>query len=156
MIGFFKDNSLSRFDALGGASLLFFLAEDSVTTMMNEKECKFLSAIIDSGKLSRVKYFDGIKSDLFPLVSLEKGKDKLKGFTWREDEKPVTRFDVCDREIRQSESEDALKIEKPLFPNTRRFFPKTEQTGPQTEQAGKPDLPDKNLLVKTPLPNIQR
>lgn len=144
MIGFFKENSLSRFDALGGASLLFFLAEDSVTTMMNEKECKFLSAAIDSGKLSRVKYFDGIKSDLFPLVSLEKGKDRLKGFTWRESEKPVTRFDVCNRDVKPSESEKSSLIEKPLFPNTRRFFPKKEQ-------AGKPDLPDdKNSIVKTP------
>ena len=150
MIGHFRENSLFRFDALGGASLLFFLAEDSVMTMMNEKECKFLSAAIDSGKLSRVKYFDGIKSDLFPLVSLEKGKGKLKGFRWRENERPLSRFDVCNRDIRESESEKTMKIEKPLFPNTRRFFPKTEQ-------AGETDLPlKKSSELMHSLPDIQR
>ena len=150
MIGFFRDNKLTRFDALGGASLLFFLAEDSLTTMMNEKECKFLSAAIDSGKLSRVKYFDGIKSDLFPIVSVEKGKDKLKGFTWRENEKPVNRKDVCNRLVRPSEGEDSKMIEKPLFPNTRRFFPKLKQ-------AGKTDLSNnKKPEKKIALPDIQR
>ncbi|GAB1374002.1 MAG: OstA-like protein [Bacteroidales bacterium] len=150
MIGFFTENKLTRFDALGGASLIFFLAEDSVTTMMNEKECKFLSATIDSAKLSKVKYFDGIKSNIFPIVSIEKGKERLKGFTWRESEKPITRFDVCNRKIRPSEGEEALSVKKPLFPNTRRFFPKAKQ-------AGKPDL-SKNILSeeKKVLPDIQR
>ncbi|MDD3272800.1 MAG: OstA-like protein [Bacteroidales bacterium] len=151
MIGFFNENKLSRFDALGGATLLFFLAEDSVITMMNEKECKFLSAAIDSGKLSRVKYFDGIKSDLFPLVSIEKGKDKLKGFIWRENERPVTRFDVCDRLVRPTENEKTIRIEKPLFPNTRRFFPITEQAGLSS------DLPNnQSSFEKSSLPYIQR
>ncbi|MBP6364948.1 MAG: hypothetical protein KA300_02425 [Bacteroidales bacterium] len=150
MIGFFRDNKLTRFDALGGASLLFFLAEDSVTTMMNEKECKFLSATIDSAKLSKVKYFDGIKSDIFPIVSIEQGKDRLKGFTWRESEKPLTRFDVCNRKLRPSEGEAALSVEKPLFPNTRRFFPKAKQ-------AGKTDLSkNKSSEDKKVLPDIQR
>ena len=168
MIGFFRENKLHRFDALGGASLLFFLAEDSVITTMNQKECKFLTAAIDSGKLQRVKYFDNIKSDIYPIVKLEKGKDKLKGFRWRGDEKPVTRRDVCNRDIVTTERDSVVLIVKPLFPNTKRFFPepKAKKNQPsntppaksnmaaeatlsapdtaQKKQTGKPGLPVKN------------
>lgn len=168
MIGFFRENKLHRFDALGGASLLFFLAEDSVITTMNQKECKFLSAAIDSGKLQRVKYFDNIKSDIYPIVKLEKGKDKLKGFRWRGDERPVTRRDVCNRDIITTERDSVVLIVKPLFPNTKRFFPepKAKKNQPsntppaksnmaaeatlsapdtaQKKQTGKPGLPVKN------------
>ena len=168
MIGFFRENKLHRFDALGGASLLFFLAEDSVITTMNQKECKFLSAAIDSGKLQRVKYFDNIKSDIYPIVKLEKGKDKLKGFRWRGDERPVTRRDVCNREILSTERDSVILITRPLFPNTKRFFPdpkaksnqpantppaKSNAAAPaaapapdltQKKQTGKPGLPVKN------------
>ena len=168
MIGFFRENKLHRFDALGGASLLFFLAEDSVITTMNQKECKFLTAAIDSGKLQRVKYFDNIKSDIYPIVKLEKGKDKLKGFRWRGDERPVTRRDVCNRDIVTTERDSVVLIVKPLFPNTKRFFPepKAKKNQPsntppaksnmaaeatlsapdtaQKKQTGKPGLPVKN------------
>jgi hypothetical protein len=44
IIIFFEKGELSRFDALGSASMLFFFAEDSVLTTMNEKECKAMSA----------------------------------------------------------------------------------------------------------------
>jgi lipopolysaccharide export system protein LptA len=173
MIGFFSGNKLNRFDALGGVSLLFFLAEDSIITSMNQKECKFLSATIDSGKLQRVKYYDNIKSDMLPVVKLERGKDKLKGFNWRDSARPSTRFDVCSRIIKSSERDTVQFIKQPLFPNTNRFFGekktgKTDKTKPAPaatpsatkqvsptatpantikKQTGKTDLPSKSLPV---------
>jgi len=176
MIGFFSGNKLNRFDALGGVSLLFFLAEDSLITSMNQKECKFLSATIDSGKLQRVKYYDNIKSDMLPVVKLETGKDKLKGFVWRDSARPSSRFDVCQRIIKSSERDTVQFIKQPLFPNTKRFFGekgekkkgKTDKTQPAPavipattkpisptttpentikKQTGKTDLPPKFLHV---------
>ncbi|EKD31626.1 MAG: hypothetical protein ACD_77C00288G0002 [uncultured bacterium] len=172
MIGFFRDNKLYRFDALGGASLLFFLAEDSVITSMNQKDCKFLSASVDSGKLQKVKYFDNIKSDVLPVKKLDKGKDRLKGFTWRESERPANRMEVCNRVIRVSERTKAGLEIQPLFPNTKRFFAETmkdetvkpETRAPIKKQTGKTDLPVKTVPVKTiqgelkraPLPDVKR
>ena len=173
MIGFFRDNKLYRFDALGGASLLFFLAEDSVITSMNQKDCKFLSASVDSGKLEKVKYFDNIKSDVLPVKKMDKGKDKLKGFTWRASERPASRMEVCDRVIRVSERIKAGLEIQPLFPNTKRFFPEiTKGAAVKPEipvpiikkQTGKTDLPVKTIPVKTvqgelkraPLPDVKR
>lgn len=183
MIGFFSGNKLNRFDALGGVSLLFFLAEDSIITSVNQKECKFLSAAIDSGKLQRVKYYDNIKSDMYPVVKLETGKDKLKGFIWRDSARPSSRFDVCPRIIKSSERDTVQYIKQPLFPNTKRFFgeskkgtaSKTQPVNTSTpantikKQTGKTDLPSKSLPVnpksgkpakgeqlKATLPDIKR
>ncbi|MCE5321232.1 MAG: hypothetical protein LLF93_09070 [Bacteroidales bacterium] len=173
MIGFFSGNKLNRFDALGGVSLLFFLAEDSIITSVNQKECKFLSAAIDSGKLQRVKYYDNIKSDMYPVVKLETGKDKLKGFIWRDSARPSSRFDVCPRIIKSSERDTVQFIKQPLFPNTKRFFGENKKgtanktqpepdvnkstakpTSPTTtpantikKQTGKTDLPSKSVPV---------
>ena len=186
MIGFFTGNKLHRFDALGGVSLLFFLAEDSIITSVNQKECKFLSAAIDSGKLQRVKYYDNIKSDMYPVVKLETGKDKLKGFIWRDSARPSSRFDVCPRVIKSSERDTVQFIRQPLFPNTKRFFgekgEKKKGTADKTppapvathsdtikKQTVKTNLPSKSLpvnpmsgkpgkgeLQKATLPNIKR
>jgi hypothetical protein len=133
---------------------------------VNQKECKFLSAAIDSAKLQRVKYYDNIKSDMYPVVKLETGKDKLKGFIWRDSARPSSRFDVCPRVIRSSERDTVQFIKQPLFPNTKRFFgdnkkgtanktqPKpaaTQSTAtpvtPIKKQTGKTDLPSKSLPV---------
>ncbi len=171
MIGFFRDNKLHRFDALGGVSLLFFLAEDSTITSMNQKECKFLSAVIDSGKLQRVKYFDNIKSDMVPIVKLEAGKSKLKGFVWRDSSRPASRFDVCPRVIKASERDSVQFIKQPLFPNTTKFFGATATSSPVIikKQTSKSDLPSKSLpakplsgkpikgeLQRAPLPDVKR
>ena len=37
MIGYFKDGQIARFDALGGVTAMFYVAEDSVVTTMNHR-----------------------------------------------------------------------------------------------------------------------
>lgn len=120
--GYFEQNELSRFDALGGVAVIFFIAEDSVLTTMNQKECRALKATIKENNIEKVKYIQEIKSNAFPIVSLEKNKQKLKGFNWNEEIRPKNRYDVCDRRIYESERESVLKIPLPYFSNTNRFF----------------------------------
>lgn len=120
--GYFVKNELTRFDALGGVSVIFFFAEDSVLTTMNQKECRALKSIIKDNSVQRVKYIQEIKSNAYPLITLEKNKQKLRGFSWDETLRPKNRFDVCDRTIYESERESSLKIPLPYFTFTNRFF----------------------------------
>lgn len=120
--GYFVKNELTRFDALGGVSVIFFFAEDSVLTTMNQKECRALKSIIKDNSVQRVKYIQEIKSNAYPLITLEKNKQKLRGFSWDETLRPKNRFEVCDRPIYESERESSLKIPLPYFSYTNRFF----------------------------------
>lgn len=124
MVGYFTDGQLSRFDALGGASMIFYLMEDTVYTTMNQKECKIISARLKDGNISKNYYYEGVKSDAYPLFNLEKDKQQLKGFNWRGDERPESRFDLTDRIIRPSLRKETLDApDFPLFPNTSIYFP---------------------------------
>lgn len=124
IIIFFEKGELSRFDALGSASMLFFFAEDSILTTMNEKECKAMSAKLNDKNIERIRYFELITSNAYPLFKLEKEKQKLKGFKWLEGRRPKNRFDVCNRIIKSSQAHILDSAEKPLFIQNGIYFPK--------------------------------
>ena len=57
MIGYFKDGQIARFDALGGVTAMFYVAEDSVVTTMNQKECRIMTGRMkDARRISPVTY----------------------------------------------------------------------------------------------------
>lgn len=122
MTAFFRDNDLYRFDALGGASAIFYLEEDSVITIMNQKESKILSASIQERKLQRVKYVEQIKSDAYPIYNLPLSDQRLRDFNWRGDERPVTRYEVTGRTIRPSLRTKFENARLPVYPQTEIYF----------------------------------
>lgn len=124
MVGYFTDGELSRFDALGGASMIFYLMEDTVITTMNQKECKIISARLREGTIEKNFYYDGIKSNAYPVYNLEDDKMYLKDFNWRGDERPASRFDLTKRSIRHSIRKETLYAPLfPHFPYTAVYFP---------------------------------
>jgi Organic solvent tolerance protein OstA len=74
MTAFFKGNELYRFDALGGASAIVFMAEDSLISLMNQKNSKMLTASIKDRVIQRVKYIEEIKEDVYPVYNLTPDK----------------------------------------------------------------------------------
>lgn len=129
MTGFFaKDGSeLKRFDAIGGVQALFFMEEDSVVTMMNQKEAKILTASFRRGNVERVLYMDGVKSDVYPVWFLwkkEQERMKLKGFDWQEKKRPADRYAITSQQIRASVRNEILEEKQfPLFVFTTEYFP---------------------------------
>ena len=131
----FKEGDLSRVDAFGGINMLVFIAEDSILTTMNHKECKTLTAIIADQSLEEAHYLENPKSVLYPLIDLEPAKKRLRGFNLRDTERPADRFAVCDRVIRKSERDQILTVSLPTFGQTSRFFKIT------------PEIPE--IIIKT-------
>lgn len=124
MMAFFRDNDIYRFDALGGSSMIVFIREDTLITMMNQKECKILSAHIKERKIQRIKYFESIKNDISPIYNITLENKYLRGFIWRDEERPVSKSEVCDREIKDSERARITGTRFPNFPISRTYFPK--------------------------------
>lgn len=127
MMAYFKKNDIWRFDALGGASLIFYMEEDSTYTMINQKECKILSALIKERKIERIRYYDQLKSDLLPIYDLPINKQRLRGFKWLEERRPKRREEVMPRAIRSSQRRRLKAEPMPEFKQTSLYFPDSMQ-----------------------------
>ncbi len=125
MVAYFKDNDVYRYDALGGASMIFYLQEDSVITMMNQKEGKILSARIKDRQIQRIKYIENLQNDVLPVYNLPIDDQRLKGFNWRGDERPLNRYEVTAREIEKSQRKHFKAVPFPTYPFAKVYFEDT-------------------------------
>ena len=128
MVAYFSNNDLVRYDALGGASMIFYVEEDSVITMMNQKEGKIISAKLQDRKIQRIKYFENLTNNLLPTFALPVEDQRLRGFNWRGDERPVDRFVVSDRKIMESRREEVASSTFPDYPHARVYFSDTRDS----------------------------
>lgn len=122
MLGYFRDNKIYRYDALGGVSAIFYMADEDVITTINVKEAKSMTAALKDSQAQKVIYFESIKSDVYPVGELPAEKQRLKGFKWRGEERPVSREIITTREIRESERQQYEDIQKPLYLETNKYY----------------------------------
>ena len=123
MMAFFKDNDIYRFDALGGVSAIFFMEEDSTITLMDREECKMMTTRIKDRKIQRTRSIQDLKQNVFPVYNLPLDEQRLKGFEWRGDERPHSRFEVTDRKILPSFRAEVEAISQPEYIYTKKYFP---------------------------------
>ena len=122
MLGYFRDNQIYRFDALGGVTAIFYMVDEDVVTTVNLKESKSLTAALKDGTAQRLLYMESIKSDAYPVGELEASKQRLKGFEWRAEERPTSRQAITDRQVRTSERAQYEGMSKPLYRETNKYF----------------------------------
>lgn len=128
IVAYFNEGKLTRFDAYGGVNILFFFEEDSIITTMNAKKCRLMTATINDGKLERIRYFENIDSDAYPVIDLERSKMMLSGFRLRDEERPKKRSDVFNRKTNHSRIEEIKNIITPTFRFTQTFFQKVPES----------------------------
>ena len=117
------DNSLKRFDALGGSAALFYLRENGVLATVNKVESKMLSALLLDGNIDQVYYFEQPKNNAYPVVQLPKVDQTMKGFKWRPDERPSDPTDITSLQVRPSERRRYLSKPRAEFRQTEIYFP---------------------------------
>jgi lipopolysaccharide export system protein LptA len=124
MMAYFDTSAtLRRYDALGGASAIFYLEENGDFATVNKVESSMMSAYLTDGQLDRVYYFDNPKNNAYPVVKLPKEERELKGFNWREDERPTSRYDISNIAFRETERNRYTSISRPRYAETGRYFP---------------------------------
>lgn len=123
MAHFDTTSALQRFDALGGASALFFLKENDAFATVNKVESKMLSANFTEGEISRIHYYDSPKNDAYPLVQMPEEDRRMKGFNWTPERRPAGREDITTQELRPSEREAYSARAYCNFVETGNYFP---------------------------------
>ena len=124
MVAYFDStNALTRFDALGGASSLFYLEENDALATVNKVEAKMIYATFRNDTLSRMYYYENPKNDGYPSVQLPEEEKTLKGFRWEPERKPQSPLDVTELEPRHSERLSYLARPHAQFQQTEDYFP---------------------------------
>ena len=123
MAYFDTTRTLRRFDALGGATALFFLTENDALATVNKVESKMLYALFDQGNLDKIYYFDNAKNDAYPVVQLPKDERYMKGFRWEPERQPKGGFDVTPLVPRKSQRTSYLARPHAQFKETEIYFP---------------------------------
>ncbi len=140
IIAWFDNGELTRFDAFGGVTRMFFFEEDSILTTMNRLECRAMTATMEQKSVQIVRSFENLKNDGFPVIDLKPGEDKLKGLVVRENERPKSRYEVSERIVLPTRRQESLAIELPQFPFTQNLFKfKPEVEGIVNKQPEKPE-----------------
>ena len=122
MMGFFRENQLYRYDALGGVYAIFYVVEEETITTINVKEAESMTAVIRDGNAERLIYLTQISSDAFPIGDLVPEKQRLKGFEWRGEERPVDRFDITSQPIYMSHRDRYVHITRPDYIYSDRYY----------------------------------
>ena len=124
VVAYFDSTStLRRFDALGGASALFYLKEHDALATVNKVESKMLYAEFKAGDIDKIYYFDAAKNDAYPVVQLAAADRELKGFKWQDNLRPKTKDDVTSLSLRPSERLKYDARPKATFHETDDYFP---------------------------------
>ncbi|MCO4293573.1 hypothetical protein NF867_11925 [Solitalea sp. MAHUQ-68] len=112
MVGFFKDSKLMRLNVIGNGESIYYPKEDSVRyTGMNRAICSTMLLTFKDNKLATVRMDKDVEGSLFPLDKIEAGEDKLKGFNWRVEERPVSKEDIY-RIVAVKTLEDSSEFEE--------------------------------------------
>lgn len=117
------DSSLKRFDALGGASAIFYLRENEAFATVNKVESKMLSGLLKEGDIDHVYYFENPKNNAYPVVQLPESEKQMKGFKWRPDERPTCPEDISVITVKKSERDYYQSRRDAPFNETETYFP---------------------------------
>ena len=124
VMAYFDDEmALKRFDALGGVNAIFYLEENDELATVNKVEAKLMSATLADGDLESLYYFEQPKNDAYPIVQFPQKDRLMKGFTWRDAERPKSKEDITTLSIRPSQRKELESRPEPVFRQTDRFFP---------------------------------
>lgn len=124
IMAFFDSTSaLKRFDALGGATAVFFLRENDRLATVNKVESKMLSGNFVKGNIDRIYYYDSPKNDAYPVVQFPQQERYLKGFRWIPELRPTGKQDITILSIRPSQRKMYAERPRARFKQTDIYFP---------------------------------
>jgi lipopolysaccharide export system protein LptA len=93
--GKFSENDLKDVDVIGNSELLYYLRDDAGKLIgINKSECSKIQFFLEKGEIKTVKFLVKPKGTTYPESELPKNVRKLKGFIWREKERPKTKFHI--------------------------------------------------------------
>ncbi len=100
MKGFFNDNKLVRVNVSGNGQTIYYAKEKNKETKLdelkavNKADCSDLHIYLKDNQINKITFITKPDATLYPLEQVDVKEFKLKGFSWRANERPETVADV--------------------------------------------------------------
>ena len=98
MTGFFSDNKLYRIDVTGNGQTIYYVKDKKENTErltgVNRAECTDMVVFIKENKVNRIILKKKPAGTLYPINELKPEELKLKGFSWQEEKRPLSKEDI--------------------------------------------------------------
>ena len=95
LYGKFKDNDLRFVRIIGNSEVIQFVrSEDQSLIGINKTACSEIEFTLLDGAITHSKFKEQPEGTTYPPSKLPKNVRKLRGFIWRESEKPLTKEDI--------------------------------------------------------------
>lgn len=91
MTGYFANNDIQRLEVLGNSESLFFALNEDDNSLLgvNKTLCSNMTIRFKDNRASDVSFYIAVESTFIPPHELNEPDTRLKGFNWRESERPV-------------------------------------------------------------------
>jgi lipopolysaccharide export system protein LptA len=94
MIGYFKDNKLTRILVTGNGQTIYYALDQDVIVGANKTVCSDLTIYLKDNKISRVNYMTQPDGTYYPLHLFPAEEARLPDFKWLEQWRPLKWQDV--------------------------------------------------------------
>ena len=93
--GKFVENDLKNVDVVGNSELLYYLRNDAGKLMgINKSTCSRIQFVLKKGDIKTIKFLVEPEGTTYPENELPKNVRKLRGFIWREKDRPITKYHI--------------------------------------------------------------
>ena len=100
MEGFFSDNKLVRVNVEGNGQTIYYATEKNKETKLdelkaaNKADCSDLTIYLKDNQINKITFITKPDATLFPIEQVDIKEFKLKGFSWRLNERPNNFVDI--------------------------------------------------------------
>jgi len=107
MVGYIVNNKLDHIDVNGNGQTLYYAREKEQIIGLNRCEGSKISIRFRDGKIFGISFLKAPEGELKPLADLTEEDKILKGFDWKISLRPLSKYDIFDREVPKNTEQNA-------------------------------------------------
>ena len=95
LFGKFKDNDLHLVDVIGNGEIIHYVRSEKKELIgIDKTTCSSMQFTLKDGEIQSAKFLTLPDGETYPPSKLPENARKLRGFVWREDERPKNKLDI--------------------------------------------------------------
>jgi len=99
MVGYIVNQQLHHIDVNGNGQTLYYAREKEDIIGLNRAESSKITIRFKEGKINTISFLTKPEGELKPLSKLKEEEKVLKGFSWKIDLRPLSKYDIFERKI---------------------------------------------------------
>jgi lipopolysaccharide export system protein LptA len=118
LIGLFKDNKLYNIDIIKNAEVIYFMRDEKNELIgINKSKSANINIQIEENEIVETRFINQVDGDIYPESQFPENARKLRGFVWRNDERPLSVEDLF---------KDDPPLELPIIKGLDAYVPQEE------------------------------